>query len=85
MRGNPPHDYRWLRGLEVCMSRMCEGMTRQEWDSLPMTIGGKQVARVLCSNERYINRHYTDFGGKRIAGKYLYSKQYIADILGIDA
>ena len=61
-----------------------EGMSEDEWHALPVTFGITAMARLTRTNLRYASDHAADFGGRKIAGRWLFSKTEAAKMLGIE-
>lgn len=60
-----------------------QGITQKEWDELPLTFGCTTVAHIIGSNVRYVQNHPKEFGGVKVAAHWLFSKSYIASMLGL--
>lgn len=60
-----------------------EGLTDEEWRALPVTFGATHMARLARTDERYMQTHAAEFGGRKIAGRWLFSKSEAAKLLGI--
>ena len=60
-----------------------EGVTEDEWRALPVTFGVTVMARLARTNTRYLQDHAPDFGGRKVAGRWLFSKAGAAELLGL--
>lgn len=60
-----------------------EGITDEEWQALPVTFGVTEMARLARTNWRYVSDHANEFGGRKIANRWLFSKSGAAKLLGI--
>ena len=60
-----------------------QGITQEEWDDLPITFGCSTVAHIVGSNVRYVQNHPDEFGGVKVAGRWVFSKSKIASMLSI--
>ena len=58
-------------------------MTEDEWRELPVTLDRFTVARLMDCTPRYVCDHAEEFGGRKIAGRWLFSKARIAKMLGM--
>lgn len=58
-------------------------MTGDEWRELPVTFGINDMARLARCNWRYASDHAAELGGRKIAGRWLFSKSEAAALLGI--
>lgn len=61
-----------------------EGMTSDEWRELPVTFGINDMTRLTRSNWRWTSDHAAELGGRKIAGRWLFSKSEVAKLLGIE-
>ena len=67
------------------MPKSCKAaLSREEWDALGQTLETKQMAEAIHASTRYVHRHAAELGGRMVAGKWLFSKKQVADLLGID-
>lgn len=60
-----------------------EGMSEDEWRALPVTFGITAMARLTRTNWRYASDHAAELGGRKVAGRWLFSKSEAAKLLGI--
>lgn len=60
-----------------------EGMSEEEWKATPTTFHAPTMARIACADLRYIQNHAAEFGGRKVAGKWLFSKAKVAELLGL--
>lgn len=60
-----------------------EGMTEEEWRALPVTFGADPMSRLARTNWRWTVDHAAELGGRKIAGRWLFSKSEVAKLLGI--
>ena len=71
-----------LAGREKYIDRT-EGITEAEWEALPVTFGVTTMARLMRCNVRYVQDHAAELGGRKVVGRWLFSKTNVADLLGI--
>lgn len=60
-----------------------EGVTEDEWRDLPVTFGVTVMARLTRTNTRYLQDHAAEFGGRKVAHRWLFSKASAAELLGL--
>lgn len=60
-----------------------EGVSDSEWKSIPVTFGVQIMARLIHSNKRYVQNHAEELGGRKIGGRWLFSKIRTAELLGM--
>ena len=60
-----------------------EGVSQEEWQALPVTFGATTMARLARTDDRYMQKHAEAFGGRKVAGRWLFSKSEAAKLLGI--
>lgn len=58
-------------------------MTEEELQNLPVTIGVREVARLSLCSVRYIQDHYKEFGGRKFAGKILFSTKQVRELFEV--
>lgn len=58
-------------------------MSIEEWESLPLTFGCDVVSRASGLCTRYVQNHPQEFGGRKLGGKWVFSKPQVAKALGI--
>ena len=61
-----------------------EGLSSDEWRELPVTFGITEMARLVRCNWRYVSDHAAELGGHKVAGRWLFSKNAAADLLGLE-
>lgn len=59
------------------------GISDAEWEALPVTFGAVTMARLLRSNPRYVQDHAHELGGRKLGGRWLFSKPRAAELLGL--
>jgi len=59
-------------------------VSEEEWAGLPLTFHTDVMARLLGCNERYVQNHATELGGRLIARRWVFSKPNAAKLLGLD-
>lgn len=59
------------------------GLSVAEWEALPVTLDAPTVARAIRSNTRFIQNHAEELGGIKLAGRWIFSKARIAELLGL--
>ena len=62
-----------------------EGMSEAEWQALPVTFEVAPMARLARTSIRHMQDHAAEYGGRKIAGRWLFSKSETAKLLGIGA
>ena len=58
-------------------------MSADEWSTLPVTFNASVMSRVCGCCLRYVQDHAEELGGRKVAGRWLFSKPLVADILGL--
>lgn len=56
----------------------------EEWERLPLTFGVHEMARIIGCGTRYANDHAEELGGRKVGGKWLFTKKGAAGLLGLD-
>lgn len=59
------------------------GITEAEWEALPVTFGASTMARILHTNVRWVQNHPEKLGGRKVAGRWLFSKARVAEFLDL--
>lgn len=59
------------------------GLTEAEWEALPVTFDAPTMARVILSNLRYVQNHAKELGGRKVAGRWVFTKTRTAELLGM--
>lgn len=71
------------QGKDTFINRT-KGLTNDEWRELPVTFGITEMARLVRCNWRYMSDHAAEFGGRKVAGRWLFSKSEAAKLLGLE-
>ena len=58
-------------------------LSEYEWSCLPVTFGVEDMARACCASKRWANDHAAELGGRKVAGRWTFSKSKVAKLLGI--
>ena len=58
-------------------------MSADEWSALPVTFDAAIMSRVCGCCLRYVQDHATELGGRKVAGRWLFSKPVVAELLGL--
>lgn len=58
-------------------------LSEHEWSCLPVTFGVEDMARACCASKRWVNDHAAELGGRKLAGRWHFSKSETAKLLGI--
>lgn len=61
-----------------------QNVTETEWQSMPITFGTSVLARLLGSDARYVSNHAEELGGRKLAGKWVFSKTKTAELIGLN-
>lgn len=61
-----------------------EHLTEEEWRDLPITVDRFDMARALVCSPRWVADHAEELGGRKICGRWVFSKRELAKILGIE-
>lgn len=65
------------------VARSTIGMTDAEWRDVPVTFGSDVAARLFCTTPRNCTIHGEELGGTLVCGRWVFSKQKVAEILGL--
>lgn len=60
-----------------------EPLTQREWDRLPISLDVEDMAKACCASKRWVSDHAIELGGRKLAGRWYFSKSETAKLLGI--
>lgn len=58
-------------------------LSEYEWSCLPVSFEVDDMARACCASRRWVSDHAAELGGRKIAGRWRFSKSEVAKMLGI--
>ena len=65
------------------MPKTKHASTQDEWDAIPLLFGSKVMSEIIDCGMQYVQRHGDELGGRKVAGKWLFTKPATAELLGI--
>ena len=60
------------------------GFTMEDWESTPFQIGAPTMAKIVGSNLRWVQNHAKELGGVKLAGRWVFFKPRVAQMLGLE-
>lgn len=58
-------------------------MSADEWAATPITFDAVVMSRVCGCCLRYVQDHAKELGGRKVGGRWLFSKPLVAELLGL--
>ena len=66
------------------MPKTTHSLTQEQWDTVPLLFGSKVMSEIIDCGMQYVQKHGKELGGHKVAGKWMFTKNDTARLLGLE-